>query len=136
MTDKEKDYLDKMLKNGSTIRLKDIAYKDGQPPEEDDEPDENCCGDCCWFYGEETNGWGLCAKLRLEWELDSMHCSDMCEDDFVSRKEMRHHMAVLLQHNRWRKSDLPPGQIRQVDPFEVGFAIDFAYKYMKVFSDL
>ena len=133
MTDKEKDYLDKMLKNGSTIRLKDIAYKDGQPPIEDDKPDENCCGDCRWFYGEETSGWGLCACQHGD--CDSMHCSDMCEDDFVSRQEMRHHMAVLLQANRWTFNN--NGVYRRMPKFsDVEKAQAFAFRYMKVFGSL
>ena len=96
--------------------------------------EEKCCGNCCWFYGEDTDGWGQCINQDI---CDSMNCSDLCTTDkYVSRQEMRHHMAVLLQHNRWRNNNLPTCHIWQVDPFEVGDAIDFACKFMKVFSEL
>ena len=96
--------------------------------------EEKCCGSCCWFYAECTDGWGQCIRQNLD--ADSMHCSDMCEDDYVSRQDMRHHMAVLLQHNRWRRSDEVPNHCRMVNPTELGRSIDFAVKYMKVFSNL
>ena len=54
----------------------------------------------------------------------------------ISRKEMRHHMAVLLQANRYRRDDNVPAIYRMPDPKELGRAIDFAYKYMKVFIEL
>ena len=95
--------------------------------------EDKCCGNCCWFFGEDTDGWGQC--VLQDYDLNSMHCSDMCEDDYVSRQEMRHHMAVLLQHNRWRRSELT-SHVYQVDPFELGDAIDFTVKYMKTFSKL
>lgn len=91
---------------------------------------ERCCGNCCWFYGECTDGWGQCICQNCD--TDSMHCSDMCEDDYVSRQEMRHHMAVLLQYHRADEDmnyRFPGG-----DSLEE--AVVFAYKYMKVFSKL
>ena len=96
--------------------------------------EEKCCGNCCWFYAEETNGWGQC--ILQDYDLNSMHCSDMCEDDYVSRQEMRHHMAVLLQANKWRRDQNVPSIYRMPNPTELGKAIDFACKYMKVFSKL
>ena len=96
--------------------------------------EEKCCGNCCWFCCETTDGDGCCFIDYPE----ITRCDEPANEcyAFVSREEMRHHMAVLLQHNRWRRSELPPGQNRRVDPFEVGDAIDFAVKYMKVFSKL
>ncbi len=68
---------------------------------------------------------------------DSMHCSDLCTtDEYVSREEMRHHMAVLLQANRYRRDDNVPAIYKMPNPTELGKAIDFAIKYMKVFSKL
>lgn len=95
--------------------------------------EEKCCGNCCWFYAEDTDGWGFCACQKNR-EIDMEHCSDMCEDDFVSREEMRHHMAVLLQDIRWDKyTDF----IRySVDGDEATKAKEFAYKYIKTFSKL
>ena len=93
--------------------------------------EEKCCGGCCWFYAEDTDGWGFCACQKGK-ELDIMNCSDMCEDDYVSKKEMRHHMAVLLQYHRADESmnyRFPGG-----DALED--AVVFAYRYMKVFSEL
>lgn len=96
--------------------------------------EEKCCGNCCWFYAEETDGWGQC--ILQDYDLNSMHCSDMCEDDYISREEMRHHMAVLLQANRYRRDQNVPPIYRMPNPIELGKAIDFAVKYMKVFSEL
>ena len=99
--------------------------------------EEKCCGDCCWFCGEETDGWGICALQKGG--LDSVNCTDMCQDDFVSRREMRHHMAVLLREKRWqvRTGDFDSGKI-SIPPQkeDVIRAIGFAYRYMKVFSKL
>ena len=96
--------------------------------------EEKFCCECCWFYAEDTYGYGACPFQFAE----VMRCDHKCNklNEFVSKKQMRHHMAVLLLHNRSRKSELPLGQIHQLDTFEVGDAIDFAYKYMKVFSNL
>ena len=64
---------------------------------------DKICGECCWFYAEDTDGWGQCLRQEL---CDSMNCSDLCTtDEYVSRKEMRHHMAVLLQANRYHMAE-------------------------------
>ena len=89
---------------------------------------EKCCGNCCWFYGEMTCGDGFCALSPVDdnW----VRCDMCCRDSFVSREEMRHHMAVLLQASRWHNSTIAK---RPDGLFE---AAEFAYKYMKVFSEL
>ena len=104
--------------------------------------EERCCGACCWFYAEDTDGWGFCAK-RKGCVTDYMHCSDLCTDigdddtdNFVSRQEMRHYMAVLLQHRRCMHDCNVRAIRKPVDSIERGKAIEFAYKYMKVFSKL
>jgi hypothetical protein len=51
----------------------------------------------------------------------------------VSRQEMRHHMAVLIQFNRHLKRGW---MYRCPMMREVWAAQEFAYKYMKVFSKL
>ena len=95
---------------------------------------EKFCGNCCWFYGEETDGWGICILQDL---CDSMHCSDLCTtDEFISKQEMRHHMAVLLQLNRYRRDTHFPGIYRTPKPSEVSRAIEFSVRYMKVFREL
>ena len=95
------------------------------------------CGECCWFYAEDTDGWGQCLRQKL---CDSMNCSDLCTtDEYVNRKEMRHHMAVLLQAERWYSAINDPKNYNIVyvpNPTEYRKAIRFAYKYMKVFSQL
>lgn len=101
------------------------------------EEEEKCCGNCCWFYAEDTYGFGCCPFQFGE----IVECGKSCgvEKEFVSKKEMRHHMAVLLQEKRWQKRTdgwrngeifFPP------EREDVIKAIDFAYKYMKVFSEL
>ena len=93
---------------------------------------EKCCGNCCWFYGEDTYGYGICPFRFAELK----ECGQKCEVPlkYVSKKEMRHHMAVLLLQKRWMDDDMfihyaPDGD-------KVSEAIDFAYEYMKVFSEL
>ena len=94
---------------------------------------ERYCGNCCWFYAEDTYGLGIC-PFRFG---DAAHCGDECTtNEFVSRKEMRHHMAVLLQANRYRSDNNVPAIYRMPDPKELGRAIDFSYRYMKVFREL
>lgn len=87
------------------------------------------CGECCWFYAEDTDGYGLCPLALME----SKRCDEPCtEGKHVSRKEMRHHMAVLLQYHRADANmnyRFPGGEALEE-------AVVFAYKYMKVFSKL
>jgi hypothetical protein len=97
--------------------------------------EEKYCGNCCWFYAEDTDGWGFCACQKGK-DLDTEHCSDMCEDDFVSRQEMRHHMAVLLQHKRFLNDKSELTMYRPVRIEDLHKAEEFAYRYMKVFSEL
>lgn len=99
------------------------------------EKEEKCCGNCCWFYSEDINGLGFCVCKKGE-ILDMMYCSDECEDNFVSRKEMRHHMAVLLQANKYRKDNNVPAIYKMPNPYEVSKAIEFAVRYIKTFNKL
>ena len=96
--------------------------------------EEKCCGNCCWFYAEDTYGYGCCPFQFGE----VAYCGDACkcEGEFVSKSTMRHYQAVLLQHNRWRRDNNVPNNYRMVDVKELGRAIDFAVKYVKVFSNL
>jgi len=98
--------------------------------------EEKCCGSCCWFQFEETEGWGLCPHQNKPIG-GCMHCSDLCTtDEWVSEEEKRHHMAVLLQANRYRRDNNVPAIYRMPNPKDLGLAIDFAVQYMKVFSTL
>lgn len=103
--------------------------------------EEKSCGRCCWFYCEQTDGQGFCIQQKGEVD-DTMFCSDCCsevfdgDEKFVSREQMRHYQAVLLQANRYRRDQHVPPLYRMPDPKELGKAIDFAVKYIKVFSNL
>ena len=92
------------------------------------------CGECCWFYAEDIYGQGCCPFCFA----DCKPCDAMCTKPglFVSKEQMRHHMAVLLQANRYRRDQHVPAIYRMPDPKELGKAIDFSVKYMKVFSRL
>ena len=96
--------------------------------------EEKCCGSCCWFFGEQTDGNGFCIQSPLDDNL--VECNMYCKTSFCSRDDMRHHMAVLLQANRYRRDQHVPAIYKMPKPKELGEAIDFAYKYMKVFSKL
>lgn len=91
--------------------------------------DERYCGNCCWMVGE-----GMCAKILDHW----VNCSDKCykKELFTSRKAMRHYLAVLIQHNRWRRDNDTPNSRKPVDARELGKAIDFAVDYCKTFMKL
>ncbi len=92
------------------------------------------CGECVWFYGEDTYGYGICP-----FQFGEETC---CEDDcviphyFVSREQARHHLAVLVQSNRWRRDPNVPAIYKMPQPKEVGEAIDFTIKFTKTFMDL
>lgn len=96
--------------------------------------EEKYCGNCCWFYGEDTYGYGSC-PFRF---ADMHECGQQCDipTNFVSNAQMRHYQAVLLQANRYRRDDNVPAIYRMPDPKELGRAIDFAFKFIKVFSNL
>jgi hypothetical protein len=108
---------------------------------------EECCGNCCWFFSEDTDGWGFCAANKGT-VGDFVNCSDLCLDEYVSRQEMRHHMAVLLQlyrceteegKNGWdsEKKCWKPIVYRKLPTMKHALnAMMFAYKYMKIFSQL
>lgn len=92
--------------------------------------EERCCGNCCWFYAEDTDGYGLCPLALME----SKRCDEPCTNgEFVSKEEMRHHMAVLLQSVRFHNDP----ELRHVPAAkDCEDAYRFAYKYMKTFSKL
>ena len=95
---------------------------------------EKFCGLCCWFYAEDTYGYGACPFQFAE----VRECGQPCNrpSDFVSREQMRHHIAVLTQANRYRRDPHVPAIYRMPDPKQLGEAIDFAVKYVKTMSDL
>ena len=47
---------------------------------------ERYCGNCCWFYAEDTYGLGIC-PFRFG---DVVHCEDKCKNnEFISKKEQK-----------------------------------------------
>jgi len=96
--------------------------------------EEQFCGCCCWFYAEDTYGYGGCpfqfAEIR--------QCEYLCniKKKFISKEQMRHYVAVLRQANRCRRDDHVPAIYKMPNPTELGKAIDFACEYIKVFSDI
>ena len=92
---------------------------------------EQCCGSCCHFKYEDTDGWGQCVFTHC----GMSHCSDLCTADehYATETEKRHYMAVLTQLNRYRRDDNVPSIYRMPDPKEVGKAIDFLVEYSKLY---
>lgn len=91
--------------------------------------EEKSCGNCCWFCFEDAYGEGQCYG---EDDSAAVMCDKPACDLYVSRQEMRHHMAVLLQYHRADEGmnyRFPGG-----DALED--AVVFAYKYMKTFGKL
>ena len=97
------------------------------------EQEERCCGNCCWFCFEDAYGEGQCYGEVDGYPMMATMCNCHACERFVSRKEMRHHMAVLLQMSRYEKDPLS-----HLSPWyeEKDRAIKFAYRYMKVFNKL
>ena len=95
---------------------------------------EKYCGECCWFYAEDTYGYGCCPFQFA----DVKECGGKCgvPVKYVSKEQMRHHLAVLVQTNRYRRDDNVPAIYKMPRPKEIGEAIDFAVDYVKVFSNL
>jgi len=93
-----------------------------------------CCGECAWFYAEDTHGYGCCPFLFAEVKECGNECA--AQEHFVSRRQMRHYMAVLIQANRYRRGGHVPSWHRMPLPSDLGKAMDFACKYMKTFSNL
>lgn len=96
--------------------------------------DEKYCGECAWFYAEDTYGYGCCPFKFA----DVKECGNKCTETehYVSKEQMRHYIAVLLQANRYRRDQNVPSIYRMPNPTEMCKAIDFACKYMKVMSNL
>lgn len=96
------------------------------------------CGECCWFCFETTDGEGQCVEVGDDgYPMMMTRCDSKACKKFVSRREMRHHMAVLLQRLRVQEDDSGYSfEPKRKWPFGVFDAIRFAYKYMKVFSKL
>ena len=92
--------------------------------------EEKCCGNCCWFYAEDTYGCGACPFQFGEVRQCDRPCN--MENEFVSKEEMRKHQYVLLVMKYWFEGIL----YHDVSPREAHEALSFAYKYMKVFSNL
>ena len=92
--------------------------------------EEKFCGECCWFCFEDAYGEGQCYG---EDDSAAVMCDKPACDLYVSRQEMRHHMAVLLQMSRHETDP-----INHLSPWyiEKDNAIKFAYRYMKVFGKL
>lgn len=94
---------------------------------------EKCCGNCCWFRFENIDGFGNCVKHYP----DKMpNCSDKVCKNFISNEEKRHHLAVLILHNRWVRDNKEPNSGKMVNPTELGKAIDFAVEYIKTFEKI
>ena len=91
------------------------------------------CGECCWFYAEDTYGYGACPFDFAEVKV----CDKGCDTEkYISKKEMRHYIAILRQANRYRRDNNVPSIYKRPNPKELGEAIDFAVDYVKVFSKL
>ena len=92
-----------------------------------------CCGNCCWFYAEVTDGSGMCAANE-DWPYRD--CGGAACEHFVSREDKRHYVAVLKQFNRWRCDDHVPSIYTMPDVKEITKAIDFACEYVKYFEKM
>lgn len=101
---------------------------------------EKVCGNCCWFYSEDTDGWGYCAAMKGE-DIQITNCCDLCtvvgsdgKMSYVSRVYQRHCQAVLARSKRYYDT---PDVLRYIPTAnDCKEAIRFAYKYISVMSKL
>ena len=85
------------------------------------------CGECVNLKWEDIFGDGQCDKTG-----ETMNCEEPACKYFVDReKEHRHHIATLIQANRYRGDNHVPSIYRMPDPKELGKAIDYAINFMK-----
>ena len=96
--------------------------------------EEKCCGNCAFMIGEDAYGEGQCVEVDDDgYPMMATMCNYHACEKYVSRQEMRHHMAVCLQcvrDNADHKNRLfPAGN-------NITKAMDFTYRYMKVFNKL
>ena len=92
------------------------------------------CGNCCYFKHEDTDGFGLCYNPDVT--LDEVRCSDESCRNYLCIDKARHYIAVLMQFNRYRRDNDVPSIYRMPDQAEIGKAIDFGVKYMKLFMEM
>lgn len=90
--------------------------------------EEKCCGSCCWFKFEDTDGWGYCPHIADGETSGMTHCSDLCtQNKFVSKSEKRHHLAMLRKCQKC----LHLADYKDMDVSEIQKSIDFVVEYAK-----
>lgn len=89
------------------------------------------CGNCCWMKYANSNEEGICVKGGSKVSCNYARCFR-----YISIKQARHYIAVLMLHQRWRRSNEPCGTYRMQDPIEIGKALDFVIEYTKTFMNL
>ena len=69
------------------------------------EDDLKCCGSCCWFKHEDTDGFGVCYQRYPD---HIPYCGDDPCDKYISNKEAhrRPHSGEQIQTRPSRPSDL------------------------------
>ena len=94
-----------------------------------------CCGTCCWFTGEDTDGYGWCVN-KNDYLSNIQRCSDEPCSDYASRQQQRDYTAILIRANRYRRDQHVPSIYRMPNPTDLGKAIDFAVNFIKNFGEL
>lgn len=101
------------------------------------EKEDKYCEDCCWFANIDDKGYGNCAHYACKAkEQMPIHANYNACNNFVSNEDARHNVAILVQHNRWRKDQNVPPIYHPVDVIELGNAIDFACNFIKTYMEL
>lgn len=99
--------------------------------------EHNCCGECIWLAQEITDayGSGYCVKhVKPQSSKDSVCSADPC-GRYVDHADLRHAVAVLIQHNRWRRDQHVPNYCMPVNPVDLGKAIDLVVDYTKTYME-
>lgn len=98
--------------------------------------EEKCCGNCCWFAFEDTDGDGQCMKVGLHGTPYGAptHCSTPhCKKHYLSNELRDKYRNILLKADEWYKNE---GKSEIPDANDFKDAIEFAHKYIDVFSKL
>ena len=125
-TKKDTLHLD-TLKVREKIEMEEIniRYRDFSP----------CCGACCWFCFECTEGDGQCVNTKKGgYPMQCTRCDSKACKRYISRDTMQHYQDILEQYNKARRDN--DGKFEYPDPVEVGKALDFSIKYMQIFGKL
>lgn len=102
------------------------------------EEEKKCCGNCCWFCNERTEGDGDCIMCPVDFWI--VHCDSKSCDKYINRQKVRHSAAVLAQYRRFQRAltldrgNSIPGVLVPFDGDKISEAIEIITRYVNVIT--